>query len=107
MKIACILRPDDRFLRRRIMECAVEKRRRRIVVRYEVWYDTAYFCLGCGDSWAGGELHQRPFAPGWRRKAIRKHEEMWERARPMRRPPSIDQMDPGFRAQAEAMGRAG
>lgn len=58
---------------RRLIYCPVCERRRRFVqVWGGVWYSDTLQCVACGDSWSDGELHERPFARGWRKKAIAK-----------------------------------
>lgn len=34
------------------------------------WYDPLISCLKCGDQWSGGERLARPFARGWRERAV-------------------------------------
>lgn len=56
--------------RRRILHCPVCERRRRHVVNFGGYWGITVHCCGCGDSWMDGELAPRPFARGWREKAI-------------------------------------
>lgn len=65
------------FEERRIMFCWTENRRRRFVVRSQAWYGATLTCLGCGDSWSDGERGYRPFARGWRQKAIADATKRW------------------------------
>lgn len=88
--------PDDSFLRKRYLRCPMCECRTETVVRYELWYGSTVHCLRCGDSWCDGELHPRPFSPGWRRKSIARGRRLWDRAThgPA---PSLHDMDPsGF-----------
>lgn len=55
---------------RRVTMCPTEERRRRIVGWSQDWYSTVWTCCGCGDSWSDGERMERPFARGWRQRAI-------------------------------------
>ena len=64
-------------LERRIHLCPTEGRRRRFVVRMQLWYGAEWYCLGCGDAWADGELRPRPWARGWRAKAVARARELW------------------------------
>lgn len=57
------------FDERRVFYCPICKQRRRMLCRRFVWYGTELTCLGCGDSWTDGELHPRPFKPGWREES--------------------------------------
>ena len=50
--------------------CPVCERPRRMLGWFVEWYGTTHTCAGCGDQWTDGEQHNRPFAPGWRRKSI-------------------------------------
>jgi hypothetical protein len=34
------------------------------------WYGTTWTCCGCGDEWQDGEMLERPFAPGWRKRNV-------------------------------------
>ena len=53
-----------------VNHCPTCERPRRMLVKHYEWYGTDWTCAGCGDSWQDGEMAERPFAPGWRRKAI-------------------------------------
>ena len=46
------------------------KRPRRTLAQFQEWYGWTITCAGCGDTWQDGERMERPFEPGWRRKAI-------------------------------------
>lgn len=50
--------------------CPTCGRLRRMLVRYYEWYGATVVCAGCGETWNDGEMQERPFAPGWRRKSI-------------------------------------
>lgn len=64
---------------RHVWPCPVCKRRRRHVVIFDTspWYAPRVMCCGCGDSWTEGELHERPFLPGWRKEATAKAKQYW------------------------------
>lgn len=53
---------------RRILDCPVCKRRRRMVqfIDFSPYYGGTLTCLGCGDGWQDGEMLERPFRPRWR-----------------------------------------
>jgi hypothetical protein len=70
----------DKFEVRTIGVCPVEKKRRRIYGYFQHWYGWQWYCLGCGDRWADGELGSRPFARGWRAEAVTRHKASWDRA---------------------------
>lgn len=53
-----------------VNHCPVCMRSRRMLGSHVEWYGTTWTCAGCGDKWSDGELHERPFAPGWRRQSI-------------------------------------
>jgi hypothetical protein len=38
--------------------------------RYYEWYGPSMTCLGCGERWHDGEMEERPFARGWRKRRI-------------------------------------
>lgn len=38
-------------------------------------------CLGCGDMWTDGEMHDRPFARGWRQENIKDAKESIKKMR--------------------------
>lgn len=44
------------------------------------WYGPTLTCLGCGDAWTDGELHERPFQRGWRANSIAKAQRDWRSA---------------------------
>lgn len=80
MTTGAICDGGEPFLRRRIAACPIEHKRRRIIGRFQHYYGWEWYCLGCGDRWADGELGERPFERGWRAKAIARHRAMWDRA---------------------------
>jgi hypothetical protein len=79
-----ICRSSD-FLMRRILNCPICKRRRRMSVRDALWYGATVTCCGCGDSWTDGELHPRPFKRGWRKTAVAQAKAEWDAAGPFDR----------------------
>lgn len=74
--IAIVCRPSV-FLLRRITRCPVCERPRQFAGSDAAWYGTTWSCCGCGDSWTDGEMHPRPFARGWRKKAINAARRTW------------------------------
>lgn len=66
------------FESRRIGYCPVCDRRRRFYVRFQHWYGSEWYCLGCGDRWQDGEMGSRPFMRGWRAEAIKRHKAWWD-----------------------------
>jgi len=65
------------FESRRIQLCPTEGKRRRFYVRYQHWYGSEWYCLGCGDRWQDGERGERPFMRGWREQAIARATTGW------------------------------
>jgi hypothetical protein len=66
---------------RRVLHCVTCKRLRRVVsLERSLWYAPILTCLGCGDSWSDGEMMPRPFARGWRAKAVEKAKRDWAAA---------------------------
>jgi hypothetical protein len=53
-----------------IVDCPTCQRPRRMLAQFQEWYGWTLTCAGCGDVWSDGEMHERPFEPGWRRKSI-------------------------------------
>lgn len=62
---------------RRILRCPTCRARRRFAGRIYGWYDPTITCCGCGDSWSGGERHDRPRRRGWRTTEIAAAKELW------------------------------
>ena len=52
--------------------------KRRIVAHFFEWYGPQFDCCGCGDSWGEEGIMERPFARGWRQKAIDKNRAAWD-----------------------------
>jgi hypothetical protein len=50
--------------------CPVCERPRRMLGQFAEWYGTTWTCCGCGDEWQDGEMLERPFAPGWRKRNV-------------------------------------
>lgn len=45
--------------------------KRSVFVAWHVeWHGWDETCLRCGDSWSDGQLRQRPFERGWRKKSV-------------------------------------
>lgn len=64
---------------RRILPCPTEGTRRRFVGFDQEWYGITWTCCGCGDSWSDGERMERPFARGWRERAMGRAKGHWDR----------------------------
>ena len=58
--------------------CPSCKLRRMFVACYQEWYGWTNTCLGCGDRWTDGEMHERPFAPRWRKDNIASAKKVWD-----------------------------
>lgn len=54
----------------RVNHCPTCERQRRMLAQFQEWYGTTWTCAGCGEQWSDGEMHERPFCPGWRRENI-------------------------------------
>jgi hypothetical protein len=80
MSTVIICRPSDEFLRKRYLHCVMCQVTTEAVLRFEAWYGVTHYCCRCGDAWTDGELHERPFARGWRDRAVRKHRKLWDQA---------------------------
>ena len=50
--------------------CPTCDRLRRMLVKQYEWFGPDFICAGCGDRWSDGEMLERPFMAGWRRKSI-------------------------------------
>lgn len=75
-----ICRPPS-FPIRRILDCPTCKRRRRMAGRDGgPYYGPTLTCLGCGDAWTCGEMHERPFRRAWRAKEIAAAKRAWDEA---------------------------
>lgn len=58
------------FNHRRFRHCPTCGCKRLFLCSPAVWYSATWTCLTCGDSWCDGERQTRPFARGWRKKAV-------------------------------------
>ena len=68
-----------RYTYRKMLRCFnCEQVRRCVVTQAGVWYSATATCCHCGDSWADGEALERPFARGWRKKAVAKARKQWD-----------------------------
>lgn len=77
---AIVCGPDNTTLRKRYLRCPMCECTTETVTRDDGWYGRVVMCCRCGDSWSDGELHERPFARGWRQRAIAKHRSLWDLA---------------------------
>ena len=55
-----------------VNDCPVCERPRRMLGEHAEWYGATWTCCGCGDQWQDGYRQDRPFAPGWRQRSIRR-----------------------------------
>lgn len=62
--------PVERFAA--VNDCPTCQRPRRMLGEHAEWYGTTWTCAGCGDAWSDGEMHERPFSPGWRAQSIQR-----------------------------------
>lgn len=53
-----------------VNHCPTCERPRRMHGWWAEWHGATLTCAGCGDQWSDGEMHERPFVPGWRRRNI-------------------------------------
>lgn len=67
-------------LERRIRKCPTENARRRMVGGWAPYYGWTIYCTGCGDRWMDGERGERPFARGWKVRAIAEAERLYAQA---------------------------
>ncbi len=51
-----------------VIDCPTCDRPRKMLAQFQDWYGWTMTCAGCGDTWTDGQMHPRPFAPGWRRE---------------------------------------
>jgi hypothetical protein len=80
MTAPVICRPPS-FPIRRIVACPTCGQRRRMAGRDGgPFYGPTLTCLGCGDAWTCGEMHDRPFRRGWRKQAIDAAKRAWTEA---------------------------
>lgn len=69
--------PVDRSLSRQA--CPTCKKKRWFVGWFYEWYGWDHTCLSCGDRWSDGEMCERPFMRGWRKKSIDSAKARWRR----------------------------
>lgn len=62
-------------------DCPTCAKATRFVEIHVPWYGWTSSCLRCGDSWQDGERLERPFARGWRPRAIEEARARYRRAR--------------------------
>lgn len=95
-----IHRPKS-WTRRRILRCPVDERMTECVVTVFVWYDPIVECARCGESWSGGEMQERPFRRGWRKRQQAEVRAKWVKA-PHGPFPTLAEMDPEMVADRES-----
>lgn len=64
----CYARKDKE--KANVSYCPTCKKRRRFYSWFQEWYGWTSTCTGCGEKWSDGEMHDRPFSPGWRKENI-------------------------------------
>jgi len=74
-----ICSPTWSKVRQPVLWCFNCKVNRRCLSLFQEWYGWTITCLTCGDSWADGEVLERPFQRGWRKEAVARAKELWER----------------------------
>ena len=62
--------------------CPNCKRKTFFVSFFQDWYGWDSTCLKCGDSWQDGEMSERPFLRGWRKKSIEQAKKTWRKYKP-------------------------
>lgn len=73
--------PPQGIVRRHYLHCWNCKTKRRCVEVFGgIWYPSTFYCVFCGDGWGDGETLARPFARGWRQKAIARAKRYWREA---------------------------
>jgi hypothetical protein len=87
MSTVILCAPETLWVRT-VSHCPTCARRRRFVGMQQLWYDTVWTCLGCGDSWSGDERRPRPFRRGWRRESVADARARWTEAVRFRGPES-------------------
>lgn len=50
--------------------CPTCQKETRFLNQFQGYYGWRCTCLECGDTWADGELVERPFARGWRKQRL-------------------------------------
>lgn len=73
-----------RYSQRRLerCDCPTCKRRTFFVAFFQDWYGWDAICLKCGDRWQDGEMCERPFMRGWRKKSIESAKRTWRKYLP-------------------------
>lgn len=61
--------------------CPTCKTRRRMLAQFQDYYGWTETCLTCGEQWTDRQMHDRPFAPRWRKKNVARAKAAWERYR--------------------------
>ena len=71
--------PDRAAIQRHA--CPTCGRRTYFTMTSTPWYGPTHTCLRCGDTWQEGERLERPFAPGWRARAVQAARDHYRRVR--------------------------
>ncbi len=88
--------PDVQKLERKMLACPTCGKRRKMQLAHYAWYGASVVCLTRhehrrlererqvvvrGEHWQGGEMCERPFAPGWRKASVASALRRWAEAR--------------------------
>jgi hypothetical protein len=91
---AIVCGPSNDRLRKLYVRCPMCECITEMVWRDSGWYGDDMMCCRCGDSWCDGELIPRPFARGWRDRAVREHRRLWDLAAHGPGPSHVDLFGP-------------
>ena len=72
-----ICAPSPIACSRMIKHCPTCDRRRRMVSEMYEIHGMDVMCCGCGERWQDGEMAERPFSPGWRKRNIAQAKRRW------------------------------
>lgn len=64
------------------VHCPTCNRRTYMLGWFYEWYGWTVTCLHCGEMWTGEEMHNRPFARGWRKHNIEAAKKHWRQVPP-------------------------
>ena len=81
--------PNPTNYRKRYWRCSTCQCITEQVALYELWHGMSRRCCRCGEHWDEEGGTWRPFAPGWRKAAVRRARELWDIAT-FGPPPSFD-----------------
>ena len=52
------------------MHCPTCGGEQQFLCQHQEWYGWLLVCLACGEQWSDGEMCERPFMRGWRKKNV-------------------------------------